>query len=305
MFPSEEAGDYFNNNVILLKYNLDLEDPDGIAAKYSIRAYPTFVFVDGDGNEYARFLGGAADTKTFLERTQNAIKPENSWAYRNEKLESDPSYVIEHIKYLNSVYMQDPAKELLHKVFATRSVQENFSEESINLYNSLVTDTNSPIVEFMVNHREEVAMVMGEERLLSFLSSKANTQLFNKLMRIDLEKPESVEDVENEIQKIVSNPLFKSKFSEFLANHFDLIKEKDHEAFFENSKKVLPELSTNEFSFIINLNSGAARVLKIQIDPKVITQRLISLNEIALELVQDERTKENYQRVLDYYKTQL
>jgi hypothetical protein len=294
VFPSKEAGDYFNNNVILIKYSLDLEDPDGIMEKYAIRAYPTFIFVDGDGNEYTRFLGGAADTKAFLERAQNALKPENSWAYRNEKLASDPSYAVEHIRHLNSLYMQDPAKELLNKVFEARTIQENFSEESISLYHSLITDTNAPIVEFMVNHQEEVVMVMGEERYLSFLTSKANTQLSSKLGRMDIEKPESVTDVENDIKKMVSNPLFKSKYSDFLANNFNHIKSKNHNAIFENSKKLLP--------VILSLNTNAARMLKTEVDPEVIKQRSIVLHEIAIEYVQDARYLELFQRTLDRLK---
>ena len=302
MFPSKEAGDYFNNNLILLKYQLDLEDPDGIMEKYSIRAYPTFVFVDGNGNEYARAIGGANDTKTFIDKIQNAVKPENSWAYRDEKLKSDPSYTFEYIRALQSAYRLDKALDLLNKYFATRSIQENFSEESVNLYNSLITDTNSPIVEFMANHRNEVAMVMGEERYLSFLTSKANAQLSSKLGRIDLEKPESVTDMETDIKKMVSNPLFKSKYSDFLANNFNHIKSKNHNAIFENSKKLLPDLTPAEISLVISLNSNAVRILKTEIESEVIRQRNITLYEIAIESVTDARVLENYQRTLDRLK---
>jgi len=302
VFPSKEAGDYFNNNVILLKYNLDLEDPDGIMEKYSVRAYPTFVFVDGDGNEYARFLGGANDTNAFLEKTKNALKPENSWAYREAKLKSDPSYTMEHIRHLNSAYMHEPARELLNKTFATRSVQENFSEESVRLYNSLITDINSPVVDFMIQNQREVSEVMGAEEYRLFLTSKANAQLGNKLMRMDIEKPESVADVENDVIKIVSNPLLVSKYSEFLANNFGHIKNKDHSVIFEHSTKALPAFNPTEINMIISLNASATRILKTAIDPDVLRQRSIALYEIAMEFVTDSRVLENYQRALDRLK---
>ena len=302
MFPTKEAGDYFNNNVILLKYQLDLEDPDGIMEKYSIRAYPTFILVDGDGNEYVRFLGGANDTKAFIEKTQNAIKPENSWAYREAKLQTDPSYTLEHIRHLNSVYMQDPAKELLHKYFATRSVTDNFSQESIQLYNTLITDTNSPIIDFMLGHQKEVSEVMGEEQYHSFLISKANSQIGNKFSRLDIEKPESLADFESELQKINSNPRFKSKYTQFLADNLNHIKSKNIDAIYDNSKKLLPELGTPDMSMIISLNTNAARILKVSVEQEVSRQRMVALYEIAIETEKETRALENYKRALDRLK---
>jgi len=302
VFPTKEAGDYFNNNVILIKYELDIADPDGIMEKYSIRAYPTFIFVDGDGKEYARFLGGASDTKAFLEKTQNAIKPENSWAYREAKLKSDPSYTMEHIKFLNDIYMQDPAKELLNKYFATRNVKENFSEESLQLYNSLITDTNSPIVDYMLSHQKEVSEVMGEEKYKSFLTSKATSQLSNRFMRLNFEKPETVADFENDLKKMNANPRFKSKYSEFLANNLNHIKAKNIDAIFDNSKKILPELNTAERSMLLNLNSSAARILKVTVEQNVSTQRSIALYEIAVKCEKDPRYLESYTRTLERLK---
>ena len=302
MFPTKEAGDYFNNNVILIKYQLDLADPDGIMEKYAIRAYPTFIFVDGEGKEYSRFLGGANDAKTFIERTQNAIKPENSWAYREEKLKSDPSYTLEHIKYLNSVYMQDQAKEMLYALFATRSVTENFSKESVSLYNSLITEINSPIIDYMINNQKEVIALMGEEEFGSFLTSKANSHISNKLMRLDIEKPESVKDFETELSKINSTPLFTSKYTRFLVDNLNNIKDKNIEAVFDNSVKLLPELNTADRSMVLSINTNVARICKVSADQDVLNKRMISLFEIAVAVEKDSRYLESYRSTLERLK---
>ena len=302
MFPTKEAGDFFNNEVILIKYLLDLEDPDGIMEKYAIRAYPTFILINGNGEEYSRFIGGANTTEAFLEKTKNALKRENSWAYRNEKLKADPSYTVEHIRYLNSVYMQDPAREMLNGYFATRSIQENFSEESVQLYNSLITDTNSPIVEFMLKNQGAVSQVMGAEQYKSFLISKANSQIGSKFTRVDLEKAESVSDFEGDVKKLNAHPLLSSKYSQFVLDNFGNIKAKNDEAIFNNLKKSLPDFSTAERQAAFGLHAQLARVFKITIDPDVTRQRSIALYEIAVETEKDERALENFKRTLDRLK---
>ena len=302
MFPSQEAGDFFNNEVILLKYQLDLEDPDGIMEKYGIKAYPTFILVDGNGEEYSRFIGGAQTTEQFLTKTQNALKPENSWAYRNNKLKSDPSYTLEHIKYLNGVYMQDQAKELLSSFFKTRSVAENFSDESIQLYNSLITDTKSPIVDYMLNNPKEVAAVMGDEAFTLFLFSKADNQILSLFTRLNFEKPESVGDFENEVKTINANRFFSSPFTQFFANNLGEIKAKKDEVILNNLKKSLALFTSSERRMAINFPNYLARIFKIEVDQEVMNQRTISICEAAIEVEKDPRTLEGFKNTLERLK---
>ena len=302
MFPSKEAGDYFNNNLIVLKYQLDLADPDGIMERFSIRAYPTFVFVDGDGNEFSRAIGSTPDTESFIAHIQKAIEPENSWAYRTDQLKKDPSYAIEYVKALQKSYMNDKALDMLNDLFKTRSIADNFSEESIGLYNTLITDTNTPVVDFMLQHQKEVSEVMGAEEYKTFLTTKAIAQLSGKLNRLDLEKPESIENLENDIKKINAHPLLKSKYSTFLSENLNNIKAKNIDAIFDNSKKVLSDLSTAERSQLVGMNSNMARVLKVEVDREVQNQRMIALYEIAVAYEKDSRAQQNYQRTLDRLK---
>lgn len=295
VFPTKEAGDYLNNNIILLKYDLDKDDPDGILEKYAIKAYPTFVFVDGNGEEFTRFLGGAANTESFIERIENAIKPENSWAYRNEKLN-------EYIKHLGNLYFTDQATALLNAAFSFRSVRENFSEGSIELYNSLVSSIDSPIVEFMLNNQKEVSAVMGEEQYKLFLSTKATGQIFNQFGRLNVENAESLGDFENVLATIQSNPLFASKISQFFADNFNFMKANNGEPVLNNLKKIFPDLSKEEQQALANIPTYLTRTFKIEIDPEVSKQLTIFLLENIMKKETNPQYLEYYQASIDRLK---
>lgn len=57
-FTNEEVGKFFNENFINLKVEME-KDADGpnLARTFSVRAYPTLLFVDGDGKLVKQSLG--------------------------------------------------------------------------------------------------------------------------------------------------------------------------------------------------------------------------------------------------------
>lgn len=56
-FPDIKLGDFFNEEFI--NYSIDAEIGEGVnlASKYKVTAYPTLVFVDGNGNLVAKTMG--------------------------------------------------------------------------------------------------------------------------------------------------------------------------------------------------------------------------------------------------------
>ncbi|MBR9998463.1 MAG: thioredoxin family protein [Cyclobacteriaceae bacterium] len=49
-FTDEEAGEFFNKHFVNVAIDMEKGDGRELAKKFKIRAYPTLIFVDGDGN---------------------------------------------------------------------------------------------------------------------------------------------------------------------------------------------------------------------------------------------------------------
>jgi thiol:disulfide interchange protein len=73
VFPDEQVSAYFNENFI--NYKMDMEKGEGvkIANNYKVTAYPTFLFMDGDGNVKHRVLG-AQSAEEFLGSGKTAVQ---------------------------------------------------------------------------------------------------------------------------------------------------------------------------------------------------------------------------------------
>ncbi len=72
VFTQEEVGDFYNKNFI--NYKVDAERGEGVtlARKYRIRAYPTLLFIDADGNEILK-TEGARGGNDFIKLGEQVI----------------------------------------------------------------------------------------------------------------------------------------------------------------------------------------------------------------------------------------
>lgn len=66
MFPLKEVGDFYNEHFVCWK--MDMETPEGalIKNKYNVRGFPTYLFLNGDGELVHRGLGSFSDFKMFI-----------------------------------------------------------------------------------------------------------------------------------------------------------------------------------------------------------------------------------------------
>src|SRR5574344_209248 len=108
VFPTKEAGDYFNKNFVNFKCDMEKGEGLELAKKYNIKAYPTFLILDGDGNEIGRILG-SVELKDFRERVEKAKDPANNIKniLKQYKETNKSEYAYNYLERLNDLYMQD------------------------------------------------------------------------------------------------------------------------------------------------------------------------------------------------------
>lgn len=73
VFTTKEAGDYFNNRFVNFKMDMEKGEGKEVAKKYNVRAYPTFLILDSDGNEIGRIVGGGK-LEDFVKKVEKAAK---------------------------------------------------------------------------------------------------------------------------------------------------------------------------------------------------------------------------------------
>ncbi len=126
IFPTKEAGDYFNKNFVNIKIDMEKGEGVDIAKKYSISAYPTFLILDGDGNEIGRIIGGGELDK-FIKQVDQAKDIKNSPAHLKSVYDADKTVdnAVTYLKSLSKAYRQAEIGKFLAEnitVFKERDV---------------------------------------------------------------------------------------------------------------------------------------------------------------------------------------
>ena len=215
VFPQEKVGEFYNANFINSK--IDMEKGEGIdlAKKYNVRAYPTYLFINGDG-ELIHRVTSYYDVPEFIEVGKDAVDPAKQMGALKTKFEAgntDPEFLKSFIKIFA---FADPelATTAAAKYFAGKK-GEPLSQEDFSFLFSLTKDSNSPLYGEFVSRKDEMLKVMPEENYNKTLNTFQLNSLFNtfydKKTKIFDEKKYVAEASKTKSEKEVSNLLLKSK----------------------------------------------------------------------------------------------
>lgn len=73
VFPSSEAGEYFNQNFINVKMDMEKGEGPELAVKYGVNGYPSLYFIDYTG-KVKKYSVGYHNVKQLIELGQAAAK---------------------------------------------------------------------------------------------------------------------------------------------------------------------------------------------------------------------------------------
>ena len=76
VFPNKEVSAYFNEHFVCYKYDMEKGDGPAFAKKYEIRNYPTYLFLDKDGNVVHKAIG-SRPADQFIDEAKKAVDKEN------------------------------------------------------------------------------------------------------------------------------------------------------------------------------------------------------------------------------------
>lgn len=128
VFPQAEVGAVYNERFINAKFDMEKGEGPGLARRYSVMAYPTYLFVDGDGEIVHKGLGYIPRDK-FLALADVASSDENLGALnkRYDGGDRDPEFVKSYLKILTETYEKSRAGVVVEDYLATT---EDWSDAS-------------------------------------------------------------------------------------------------------------------------------------------------------------------------------
>lgn len=163
VFPQKKVGDFFNKNYVAFK--LDMEKGEGLdfAKKYKVRAYPTLVYFNPQGEMVHKSVG-AYPAKVLLQHAGNALNPETqvfTLQRRFEKGEKSPAFLEKYIKALASAY-EDFSKPA--DIFLAQMGKKKWATaEGWDFINEYVRKSSAEAFEHVLKNQDQYAKAAGSK----------------------------------------------------------------------------------------------------------------------------------------------
>lgn len=166
IFPLQSVGDYYNAHFINAK--IDMEKGEGIdlAKKYNVKAFPTYLFIDGNGEAVHRTLG-YVEEKDFIQFAKDAEDPNRrltSLKQQFEKGEKAPEF-LKNLAVLTIYNDPEFAGKVLNRYFGQKAALD---QEDVQLLLSGVQTTESPLYKIFQDKKEDIQKFLPADKYEKF-----------------------------------------------------------------------------------------------------------------------------------------
>ncbi|WP_449388167.1 thioredoxin family protein [Chryseobacterium lineare] len=169
IFTKKTVGDYYNSNFVNARFDMEKGEGREIAAKYGVRSYPTYLFLNGDGELVSQNYGYMEESM-FISMAQNINSPNNkkgSLKERFEKGEKDPEFLI-NIMRLNSSSDFDFAKKASERYFENKEKTSELTKDDIGLLLFFLKSSEDKNYKVFTQRKAEIIKFLPEETYREF-----------------------------------------------------------------------------------------------------------------------------------------
>ena len=185
VFTRDKVADLFNNKFVNAKY--DMEKGEGIALKdkYEVSAYPTYLFINGDG-EVVHKIVGSMTANEFINEANKALNPESTMYGLAKSFEASGHSEASAIAYLDAI-------------------KKAYESEKMSIVSKMYFDTLEKST-LLDEHNWKLAL-----KYLNNPSSEAFSYLYNNMSK--LKETYKVSEVNNYFQQVFFSSVSRIKKS--------------------------------------------------------------------------------------------
>lgn len=183
VFTTKSVSDYYNTNFVNAHFDMEKGEGREIASKFGIRSYPTYLFLNGEGELVYQSAGYMGETE-FVEVGKQANNPNNkkgSLKDRFAKGEKDAEFLINIMK-LNAQSDFEFAKKASERYFENKKFTETFTQDEVSfLLYFLKSDTDKNYKVFK-DKKDDIIKLIPEQTYISFDNELKLGKLINDVI---------------------------------------------------------------------------------------------------------------------------
>ncbi|TRX60184.1 DUF255 domain-containing protein [Fulvivirga sp. M361] len=157
VFTNDTIADFFNENFINVKF--DMEKGEGIDLKkhYKVAAYPTYIYIDGNGNEIHRTVGSTS-VEQFAKYGEDALSEDRTLSYLKKQYESgnrEAALVTAYLSALKVAYNRKEVSNVAVEFLDGLKGKQLLTEGNWLIIKDYLSDAESKSFAYLVNNRKK------------------------------------------------------------------------------------------------------------------------------------------------------
>ena len=179
VFTQDKVADYFNNNFVNCKIDMEKGEGPELKSGWEINAYPTFLVINFEGKIIHRVVG-AYDADEFIGYLKEAQSEDKNYAVLKKRYESGTRDGEFMFSYLRSLRIANLKKEETQKADAYISSLEKkdlLKKENWNVVKYFMKNPATDEFRFVVKSRNKLAALVGEEEINSKIYKTYNKKI--------------------------------------------------------------------------------------------------------------------------------
>jgi thioredoxin-related protein len=210
---------FMNTNYVFAGLNFEKPGSEDFKTKYNVKTFPTFLVLDENGQELARFTGELKKEK-FLSECQIALNPKQQLPYLKAEYEKDKSNGLNLMRYLVALKKGKDRNELnpiAHEYFEKLSDDKIVNEVNWKIFTNGVSDIASREYQFVITNQQAFAAITSQKRV--------NDKFKNSVMEL-LKPIVKTNDFTNykkqrAIAKTINSPMIDSLLFQYDLDHYE------------------------------------------------------------------------------------
>lgn len=182
VFTNDTAAEFYNKNFINAQIDMEVGEGKDIAKKYGVMAYPTFIYINSNGEVVHRTCG-SCPVSSFIQNGKDALNPETQLISVKKKFESAPSDAELAMKLFN--LMENGCMKYsdeVDKYLNTQKEPDLINKTNWQIINKYLSDTKSKAFKYLLANKKEFISKYSKDSVDDKIKSTYENNL-NQLIR--------------------------------------------------------------------------------------------------------------------------
>jgi thiol-disulfide isomerase/thioredoxin len=164
VFTDSMVGEYFNNNFVNVKFDMEKDEGVSIATRYQVTAYPTLIWLDGNGSIKNKVIGGL-DAVGLINGARTATPPiPEAMIDMDRKYAAgarDEAFLEEYLKLFKS---SNRDYEVVYAEYLRQATAQNWPKANIEpMVFDLTNSYPSPGLALLAKYKNDLVAKYGEK----------------------------------------------------------------------------------------------------------------------------------------------